>query len=298
MELDGTVEATSNIPNEQRPASLSIWRVPLDEIILPEDSRPHAEAAVAAMADSIRAIRIQTPISIDSHKRLIAGKLRFLGAQQVGLPAIDCFVVEDTAILLLWRIAENLHRTELSVIEKAAALVQWAEAKGAQLEQVSVGGRGKQGGAAHASRKLGVSRNTLRRAAAIAGIPLKNRKAIREAGLDNNQSALLLIAATPVDRQLEKINASAAKKASPSHDELAFQALKRAWENAGQSARARFITEMVEPYAAPSQSEAASAERGPRSSGAVTHRSEKMTTNAQRPSCASSRNCVSQNAGE
>jgi ParB-like chromosome segregation protein Spo0J len=256
---DGTVDVTSNIPNEQTPASqISIWRVPLDNIILPDDSRPHAEAAVAAMADSIREIGIQTPLSIDSQGRLFAGKLRFLGAQQVGLPAIDCFVV-DTAILLLWRIAENFHREELSVIERFAALVQWAEAKGAQLGQVSVGGRGKQGGVAHASRILGVDRNTLRRAAAIAGIPPENKTAIRKAGLDDNQTALLSIAATPADRQLEKIQSySAANMASLSHDDLAFQALKRAWENAGQSARARFITEMVKPYAAQSQSETAS----------------------------------------
>jgi ParB-like chromosome segregation protein Spo0J len=253
------VEFSPDISKEQMPASqVSICRVDINEIIVPEDGREHAEADVAVMADSARLIGIQTPISIDGNKRLIRGKLRLLGAKRAGLTTIDCFVVGDTAIHHLWKIAENLHRSELSVLERSAALVQWSElTKGGQLEQVS-GGRGKKGGIAEAARALGVDRNVLRRAVAIAAIPPETCAAIRTAGLDDHQAALLSIAVTPIEQQLEKIKEHSNPKISApsSLAKLQLQALLRAWENADKRTRMRFITEIVQPYIAQSQPDA------------------------------------------
>jgi ParB family chromosome partitioning protein len=89
----------------------------------------------------------------------------------------------------LWEIAENLHRAELTELERDLQLAEWirlteqAEAetlaaemakkrgktkedKPAQSAQVSAakGGRGKKSGISQAARELGVDRNDARRA--------------------------------------------------------------------------------------------------------------------------------------
>lgn len=248
------MDVTSNISEQADASRGAMRRVPIADLILP-DGRSHTESNVAAMADSIGLIGLQTPPSIDSDNNIIAGILRVLGACRAGLTEIDCFVIADDKVGFRWAIAENLHRVELNTLERSSALVQWADAKGAQVGQVSVGGRGQQGGVAQAARMLGVSRSALRRAVAIDGIPADSRAAIRKAGLEDNQSALMSIAATPVEQQLEKIGEYSTNDhpAPTSRAGMRFQALMRAWENADHAARARFITEVVEPYAAASQ---------------------------------------------
>lgn len=247
----GVSEQTGDLRDAMR-------RVDVVDLIVPDHGRRHSEADVAAMADSIALIGIQTPPSIDRGNNVIAGVLRVLAARRIGLTAIHCFVVDDANTQRRWGISENLHRANLSALERSAALVQWAEVKGVQVDQVSAGGRGRQGGVAHAARTLRIGRSALRRASTIASIPAESRAAIRKAGLDDNQSALLAIAATPVEQQLDKINEYLANgpSAPTSRAEIRFQALMRAWENADRSERERFITEVVAPYTAASQSAA------------------------------------------
>jgi ParB-like chromosome segregation protein Spo0J len=248
------VEVTSDILEQTATSGAAIRRVNLDDIIISNCGRRHTDSEVAVMASSIALLGIQTPPSLDPENKVVAGNLRVLGARRAGLRFIDCFVIEDATDQRLWAIAENLHRSELTPLERSAALVQWVEAtKGGQLEQVS-GGRGKKGGVADAARALGVDRNVLRRAAAIASISPEACAAVKKAGLDRNQAALLSIAATPVERQLEKINEYSAGSAPTSRAEIRFQALVRAWENADRGARARFIAEIVAPYSAEAQS--------------------------------------------
>jgi hypothetical protein len=105
---------------------------------------------------------------------------------------------------------------------------------------------------------LGVDRNVLRRSTAIAAIPPETRAALRRAGLDDNQSALLSIAASPIDEQLKKINEySGGRAASQQNDsELRLQALMRAWNNCDQPTKGRFVDTVVRDHIASSASEA------------------------------------------
>ncbi|MDA9530049.1 ParB/RepB/Spo0J family partition protein [Bradyrhizobium sp. CCBAU 25338] len=257
------METTSTNSKERNPTAsshVSVRRIELDRVKLPTDRGEHDSTAVGALASSISLIGLQTPISIDADYTIVAGCKRYLAAKQLGMPAIDCFVIEDKGIHQLWRLSENLHRSTLTALERSTALIQWAEAtdKDAQLEQVS-GGRGKQGGAAKAARTLGVDRNALRRAAQIASIPPAARAAITAAGLDDNQSALLAIAAVPQSEQLAKVEEFAASRAdrgsvTPAANEAEFRALARAWEKANDDARARFMAEIVDPYRASANS--------------------------------------------
>ena len=103
----------------------------------------------------------------------------------------------------LWEIAENLHRAELTVQERAEHIAEWVrlvEEKGAQLAH-PVGGRGNEGGVRAASRELGIPGRTVARALKIAGLSDEARAAAVEAGLDDSQSALLkaVQASNPAD---------------------------------------------------------------------------------------------------
>jgi len=234
-------------------ARLQIRRYNIADIKLPSDGRQHDDVTIAAMGETIGLIGLHSLPSVDGQGNLIRGLLRVLGAIQAGLTTIDCFVIEDTKVEKLWKISENLHRNELTVLERSVSIIQWAEEKGVQVDQHSVGGRGQQGGLANAARKLNMDRSALRRAAAIASIPLESRVALTAAKLDNDQSKLLSIAAMPPEKQLETISAYAADNAPPtSRTEMRFQNLVRAWDSADKSVKSRFIAEVITPYSATS----------------------------------------------
>jgi hypothetical protein len=81
----------------------------------------------------------------------------------------------------LWEIAENLHRSELTVLERSEHIAEWVrltENKGAQVAQVSAkGGRGIEGGLSAATRELGIDRTEAQRSAKIDSLTaeVKNR---------------------------------------------------------------------------------------------------------------------------
>jgi hypothetical protein len=107
-----------------------------------------------------------------------------------------------------WEIAENLHRADLTTLQRNEQVAEWivlteADAAERVLSQVAtkpLGGRPSVGIRA-AARKLGVDKDSAYRATKIAKISSAAKDAARSAGLENNQSALLKIAAAPADRQ-------------------------------------------------------------------------------------------------
>jgi hypothetical protein len=114
------------------------------------------------------------------------------------------------------RECENLHRAELTVLERATHTAEWirlTEERGlakaelalpapkpAQVAQVSdkpKGGRGKKDGLSAATRELGIERTEAQRSIKIDAIAPEAKQAATDAGLADNQSALLKIAAEP-----------------------------------------------------------------------------------------------------
>jgi hypothetical protein len=94
-------------------------------------------------------------------------------------------------------IIENLHRGELSKLERAehvAAYARLIQEEAAQLGQVSSGGRGRKGGDAEVGRRVGISRQEIQRAKLIAAMSDAAKSEARAAGLDDNQEALLQLA--------------------------------------------------------------------------------------------------------
>ena len=182
--------------------------------------RPLNQAAVDSLAESIAAIGLQSPITVKfdgGRFTLITGRHRLEACRKLGWERIPAFFTDmNERDSRLWEISENLHRAELTAGERADQIAEWVrlttgEQEPGQLDPVS-GGRGNTGGIRQAARDLPVSgateearRNTVRRAVRIASIAPEAREAAREAGLDDNQSALLRVAAAAPETQVEVV---------------------------------------------------------------------------------------------
>ena len=170
------------------------------------------DTSVAALAQSIERLGLQVPLTVverEGRYRLIAGRQRLEALRRLGHDEAPAHVVDfDDLEARLCTISENLHRSELSEIERAAQLTEYerllaargdtaveppvgyAKEKRAQVAQV-FGGRGKKGGDSQIARDLNLSRDEVRRRRAIDGLSDEAKAAAVEMGLDRNQSALL-----------------------------------------------------------------------------------------------------------
>lgn len=196
---------------------------PQDIEVLP-NRRPVSAVAVDRLAESIKRIGLQTPITVrivsefvnsdgeivGGQPVLVAGAHRLEAVKRLGWSSVPCFVTEDESETKarLWEIAENLHRAELSTLERDEQVAEWIKLteeeqnKPAQLAQVSAkGGRGKEGGLSAASRELGIDRDDARRAVRVASLSEEAKATAKDLGLDNNRSALLKAAAVEPERQ-------------------------------------------------------------------------------------------------
>lgn len=195
-----------------------------DEIIVPPRLRSGLnEASVASLAQSIQCIGLRVPLTVrwDKDKGddvivLVAGRHRLEACKRIGLDLVDCVVFEGTETdARLWEIAENLHRAELTVQERAEHIAEWVRltrekqsAQVAPIESKRADGRGhrKESGINAAVRELGIDRTEAQRAVKIASIAPEAKAAVAAAGISDNQSALLRVAAeTSAENQLAAI---------------------------------------------------------------------------------------------
>jgi ParB-like nuclease domain len=294
--------------------SVSKW-LTFDDIDFPTNARPTNATDVVALVHSIRTIGLQVPLTVierDGRYVLIAGRhrleaLRVIGGgEDVRIPVR--VVNFDDIEARLWTISENLHRTELSALQRAQQIAEFArlaqerlaaksgapfeqqparpepveqppamtepveqrveavgempgsdyEASLAQLEaepqfeplafpsdqycqtadddseqegvsrqlgakpqgeiqggQVAQsGGRYEQRGNSFAARELGITREEVRRSIKIDGITPEAKEAAHEAGLADNQSALLKVASYAGEDQVEAVAELAKAKAA------------------------------------------------------------------------------------
>lgn len=107
----------------------------------------------------------------------------------------------------MWEVSENLHRAELTVLQRSEQVARWvelADGVSAQLGQKSSKGRPEgrpEGGDAKAARELNLDRKEVQRAKKIADLSPEAKAAAQEAGLADIQSALLAAAKVPLSQQ-------------------------------------------------------------------------------------------------
>ena len=160
----------------------------------------------------------------------------------------------------LWEISENLHRAELTVLERSEHVAEWVritdeKASGATCATKPGHGQGSVGGIRAATRELGIDRTAAQRAVKIDGLSTKAKQAARDAGLGDNQSALLSVAATPPEEQTRRIAeiveartkpAPAIKNAFESEEDWR-RALFTVWNRGAQDWRERALEAMDGP---------------------------------------------------
>lgn len=252
-----------------------VMHLSLDEVVVRNGRRPINSEAVQSLAASIQKIGLQTPITCraigSGQFELIAGNHRLEAARLTGAEAIPAVIVKwDDKTARKWEISENLHRADLTELQRKEEIAEWiaitederrdAEKVSVQLAPKPQGGR-PEGGISAAARELGVESTEAKRAVKIASISERAKQAAVDAKLDNNQAALLRIASVTPDEQVEKVREEAAERDrrretrkpippsdAPRNDfeiiNKDHRALVRAWEAARPEAREQFLTDI------------------------------------------------------
>jgi ParB family chromosome partitioning protein len=215
--------------------------VSLADIVVGDRLRALDRESVERLRESISRIGLKTPISVRSSEQgwtLVSGRHRLEACIALGLDEIP--VVAETGSELearLWEIAENLHRAELTALERAEHISLWiglrgergegrscdqADDKLGQVGPVSEadkaaqavpppagGGRGREGGVRAAARELGISRTDARRAVhRVHRIAPAVREALRDMPeIADNGAELDALAALPAEQQAAAVAA-------------------------------------------------------------------------------------------
>ena len=224
---------------------------------------------VAALASGIERLGLQTPISVRAIKSvrsgqtvdawaIVTGRHRVAAARKLGWTEIEATLFDGDEIdARLWQLAENLHRAELTALERAENEAEWIRLTEEKNDGPSWAdiprGRGQpQGGINAATRELGITRQEGQRAAKIASLSAEAKETARQAGLDDNQAALLAAAkkseaAAQVAAIREIAERGAVKPVKPAPpplndfevEENGFAAFMRVWNSASPNLRQR-----------------------------------------------------------
>jgi len=211
-------------------ATIVMLRV--DDIEMGPGRRPVQQDAADRLAQSMSDIGLRTPITVRNVQGrivLVAGAHRLAAAKKLGWSEIACYsaasMTDDDA--RLWEISENLHRSELTALERDELFAEYvrlgdARAKTAGATCTSSLPDGRKKGPQHmpsginaAARELGIEGTAAKRAIKVASLSPEAKEAARELGLDDNRSALLKAASAAPDKQAEAIRDIAVRKAAP-----------------------------------------------------------------------------------
>jgi ParB-like chromosome segregation protein Spo0J len=139
--------------------------------ISPGEHRRTNQRKVSTLADSIRAIGLQNPITVRLRQNgdvdLIAGRHRVAALKLLRRDKIKAIVMEGGKIQrCMWTIAENLHRAGLLKLERAESITKWKallkKLNGDGEKGVRGGRQPKDEGVSKAAQALEVSREEVR----------------------------------------------------------------------------------------------------------------------------------------
>ena len=183
----------------------------IDDIVIGDGRRQIDLAEVKRLADSIERIGLRHPVTVrrkgDGYI-LVAGRHRieaFKRLDREHIPA--CIVSMTNAEARMWEIAENLHRAELSKLERSNEIAEWVRLC-EEVRKVCAPSGGRQPseeGKRAAARELGISDGTIRNAVQIANITPEAKQAAMNEGIEDNQSKLLAVAREAPEKQVAKV---------------------------------------------------------------------------------------------
>lgn len=206
-----------------------IQTIDIENIYIGHRQRKADPERVAALAASIKDIGLMTPITLRTIPAieingnteyevpaLIAGLHRIEAYKSLGIEDIPYIEIAcDDVEAQLWEIAENLHRAELTALERDEQVAKWVDLSSRRVsDNLSEKKKGRPGAAAMASRDLNVSERDVQRAVKVASLTEEAKEAARDVGLDDNRTALLEAAKAAPERQASVIRDYAEKKVS------------------------------------------------------------------------------------
>jgi hypothetical protein len=223
----------------------------IDDIIIPEGRREVDPAVVKRLADSIESIGLRHPVTVRKKGEqyiLVAGRHRIEACKKVGREHVPAIIVSMTnAEARMWEIAENLHRAELTKLERSEQIEEWRVLSADQGGKVFPP-QPNEHGVKKAADALGIAPAAVRNAEKIAHLTPEAKAAAVTAGIDNNQSKLLEVAKQPAGEQVAKVIQLAQR---PLNDlettEKQVAALMAAWNKAGPEARTEFMGRIDKP---------------------------------------------------
>lgn len=142
---------------------------------------------------------------VDGVPVLVAGRHRLEAMKRLGESHIDCLIFEDDVKARKWEISENLHRSDLTKLERDQHVAEWIRLtegvvdNASQVVTKSKSEKNPKGAGRHseginaASRELGINRMDAHRAVAVASIPDPIVESIKEYGLDDNRGVLVQV---------------------------------------------------------------------------------------------------------
>jgi ParB family transcriptional regulator, chromosome partitioning protein len=229
-----------------------IASVPVTKIRVGERSRSLCEDAMVSLVESIKTIGLQAPISVqvDPSSRseryvLVAGLHRLEACRRLGMAHIDARIIDlDEIERRLWEISENLHRAELTALERSEHIAEWirlaaerrrlsAQVGPIESKRDDRRGHRHESGINAAARELKVQRTDAQRAVKIASLAPEAKTEAKALHLDHNQRALLGAAkAASKEAQIRALREEAARKAAGRDNASASEARIEAAENA------------------------------------------------------------------
>lgn len=253
--------------------SREIQNIDLEVIYVGERLRHVDQDRVAALASSIKEIGLITPLTIRMVDEmeingkterdvpvLISGYTRMQALTSLGIDSAPCIeVTADDIEAQLWEIAENLHRSELTALERGQHIAKWIELNAARVlfqSETKSRGRPITKGIRAAQRDLGIGVADASRSIKVASLTDEAKNAARATGLDDNRTALLKAARAAPGEQADVIRHIAEQKAAKLADDPLndFEAKERqiatlmaAWNKASPEARAEFLERIDKP---------------------------------------------------
>jgi ParB-like chromosome segregation protein Spo0J len=216
--------------------SYKVTWIPPDEIMvdIAKRCRPVIPSVVKTLVDGIPKDGLRIPLTIrwlDGVAHLVAGLQRLEALKTLEWDEVPCVCEKDELAAQRWQITENLHRGELTKLQRAnqtAALLALVDTgKEISGERVQKNRRGRpEGGDAKAARKLPVRGKTVdakRKGIAedrkISGIHPDAQQALVDAGLDDDGKALREVGDQPTRvAQLAKVKALVKGSGKTGHD--------------------------------------------------------------------------------
>jgi hypothetical protein len=228
--------ASPGTATERRPSSSppkgTVLHIRIADLVINNNHRALAPEKVKYIKESINLIGLGVPITVRYDEQgkpvVLAGVHRVEAAKSLNWETIQCIVFEGSDIdARLWTIAENLHRLELTVLERSEEVAEWVnlfmQRQWEAGQCVPAPDQPRDFGIRKAARFLPTTgqtfeacRKQLERLMRISRISVEAKEAAKEAGLANHQSALDEVARQrSPDAQVAKVHARAQRLQRP-----------------------------------------------------------------------------------